>query len=168
MSRAFVKEPDGDAVDGSLPDRPQSDHPNFITPAGLAALQAQLQALEAERRGLGQEGATPEDKLHIPQLERDIRFLEGRIERARPVDPAGQPRDRVAFGATVALQGPDGKRLTYGIVGEDEAEARAGKVSWVSPLARALDGARVGDLVTWQRPAGDLELEVLAISYEQS
>lgn len=166
MSRAFVKEPDGDAVDATLPDRPQSEHPNFITPAGLASLRERLAALEVERQGLGRQGATPEDKLHIPQLERDIRFLKGRIERARPVDSAAQPGDRVAFGATVELEDEDGERHSYSIVGEDEAEARVGRVSWVSPLARALEDARVGDLVTWRRPAGDLELEVLAIRYE--
>jgi transcription elongation factor GreB len=166
MSRAFVKEPDGDALDAALPDRPQSDHPNYITPAGLASLQKSLSGLESERQALGREGATPEDKLHIPQLERDMRFLKSRIERALPVDPAGQPRDRIAFGATVELEDEEGRRHRYSIVGEDEAEAREGRVSWVSPLARALEGARVGDLVTWRRPAGDLELEVLAIIYE--
>jgi len=73
--------------------------------------------------------------------------------------------DRVGFGATVDLVDEDGARYRYRIVGEDEADPEQGLVSWVSPLARALEGARVGDSVIWKRPAGDLEVEVLAIDY---
>jgi transcription elongation GreA/GreB family factor len=71
----------------------------------------------------------------------------------------------VCFGATVALLDEDERRLGYTIVGEDEADAEHGKVSWISPLARALMDARVGDMVTWRRPSGDAELEIVAITY---
>ena len=84
---------------------------------------------------------------------------------ARLVDPAGQPRDRVAFGATVEVADESGEH-SYRIVGEDEADAEHGSVSYVSPLARALLGAKVGDEVVWSRPAGDLRVEVLGIRYE--
>src|SRR3546814_49637 len=80
-------------------------------------------------------------------------------------DPAKQPHDKVAFGARVTVKDEDGKRHDYTIVGEDESEPQNGKVSYVSPLARALDGAEVGDSIVWKRPAGDQELEVVAIDY---
>ena len=166
MSRAFVKEPDGDEVVDSQPELPQSPHPNYLRPQGLAKLKARLATLQQQRCVLA---ADPDDLLKrtpLAQLQREARYLEARIENAMPVDPAAQPRDRVAFGATVELADEDDKTHRFTIVGEDEADPAAGLVSWVSPLARALDDAAVGDLVVWPRPAGDLELEVLTIRYD--
>ncbi len=165
MSRAFVKEPDGDQLADDQPERPQSPHPNYVTPAGLGALRERLAALGEKRRALAAHGDDLESRLPLAQTERDIRYVEQRIERAIVVDPAGQPRDEVCFGATVAVEDEDGAEHGFAIVGEDAADARAGKVSWTSPLARALIGARVGDTVTWKRPAGDRELEIVAIDY---
>ncbi len=171
MSRAFVKEPDGDQVADDLPDLPVSPHPNYVTPSGLAALRERQQRLAGERQSLVEDD-DPAKRLRLRQVERDLRYLRTRIESAIPVDPARRPNSRpageVGFGAIVTVEDEDGERLGFAIVGEDEADARAGKVSWISPLAEALEGARVGDLVTWRRPAGDLELEVIAIRYEDA
>lgn len=166
MSRAFVKEPDGDEVVDSQPELPQSPHPNYVRPQGLAKLTARLATLQQQRCVLA---ADPDDLLKrtpLAQVQREVRYLEARIESAIPIDPAAQPRDRVAFGATVELADEDDRTHRFTIVGEDEADPTNGLVSWVSPLARALEDAAVGDLVQWRRPAGDLELEVLAIRYD--
>jgi transcription elongation GreA/GreB family factor len=165
LSRAFVKEPDGDLAGEDQPERPQSPHPNYITREGLAFLEAKLASRHEERRRLLDTREEPSSKLALAQVDRDIRYLEGRIERAIPVDPGDQPGDRVCFGAQVTLKTEEGERRAFAIVGEDEADAQSGKVSWVSPLARALIGARVGEFVIWPRPVGDLEAEILEIRY---
>jgi transcription elongation GreA/GreB family factor len=164
MSRAFVKE--NDEQGNELPERPQSPYPNHITPRGLDALHAQLQSLEAaHRRMAGPQGNELIDLDAKHGVERDIRYVQDRIARAIVINPATQSRDKVAFGATVDTVDETGARRSFEIVGEDEAEPAAGRLSWVSPLARALTDASVGDTVVWKRPAGDLELEIVAISY---
>ena len=167
MSRAFVREPDGDQVAEDLPELPQEPIPNRVTPLGLKDLGARLAKLENERDRLaGHDDMVERSKL--AHVERDLRYIEGRIYHAELVEPGDQPSDRVAFGAVVKVADEAGKNHTYNIVGEDEADFDAGKVSWVSPLARALIDATVGDVVTWKRPAGDIELEVLSISYPKA
>ncbi len=165
MSRAFVKEPDGDQAGDAQPELPQSPHPNFVTPVGHQQLRDRLAVLEEERKGLKADSGDLANQSHLGRVEQEIRYLEERLRRAIPVNPADQPPDRVAFAATVTLEDEAGVRTHYTIVGEDEADPAAGKVSWVSPLARALQDAKVGDLVTWRRPAGDLEMEVIEIRY---
>ena len=165
MSRAFVKEDDANTSGEELPERPQSPHPNYVTPTGLAQLQAQLAELQAQRQ---EQMAHPEGILaeeHLKPLERDIRYFQERIERAIVIDLATQPRDKVAFGAVVTTVDDDDEKRKFAIVGEDEADPAAGKISWVSPLAAALVGASVGDTVVWKRPAGDRNLEITAIKY---
>jgi transcription elongation GreA/GreB family factor len=164
MSRAFVKEPDGDESAGELSDLPQSPHPNYVTPTGLRQLEDRLAAFEAERQAIDADDGGLATKLALARIAREIRYFEARLESAIPIDPAGQPRDRVAFGALVSVaEEDDGARRAVQIVGEDESDPKQGKISWVSPLARALQDAEVGDLVTWHRPNGDMELEILAI-----
>jgi transcription elongation GreA/GreB family factor len=168
MSRAFVKEQEDNAPE-TLPDLPQSPHPNYVTPGGFAQLKERLVEAQERRRHLQQapDAATdPIKRSAILQIERDIRFLEGRLDRAILVDLKAQPHDEVAFGATVTVADDEGHERDYKIVGEDEADVEHGKVSWVSPLARALMGAQVGDVRTWRRPAGDVRLEVVGIHYE--
>jgi transcription elongation GreA/GreB family factor len=165
VSRAFVREPDGDAVTDDQPERPISPHANYVTETGLAKLTAALAACEAERDALKAE-ADLAHASHLAQLERDGRYYEARLQSALLVDAARQPHDRAAFGAWVTVADEDGEQATYRIVGEDEAEPGEGLISYVSPLARALEGAAVGELVTWRRPAGDLELEVVEIRYK--
>lgn len=161
MSRAFVKEGDG-ALD-PLPDLPLSPHPNFVTPRGLAALQERLRETQVRLAALK---ARPDrlDKLPEAAAERDIRYLEARLRSAIPVDPAQHPLDEVAFGLAVTVADADGAETTYEITGEDEADPARHRIAPQSPLARALIGAGVGDVVTWRRPSGPVELEILAIT----
>jgi transcription elongation GreA/GreB family factor len=165
MSRAFVKQDDGAELADELPERPQSPYPNHVTQRGMALLETQLKRLQQQRHKLQED---PEDLLNketLKLVERDIRYVQERIERAVVIDPATQTADQVAFGAHVETADDDGEKRAFTIVGEDEADPAAGLISWVSPLGRALTGARVGDVVTWKRPVGDLQLEVLSIGY---
>ncbi len=167
MSRAFVTENDSDAAAETLPELPQSEHPNYVTPRGLRLLEQRRAAAEERQRHLAALPEDPATQLALANTERELRYLEARIERAILVDPTQSPADEVAFGAEVEVIDPRGERRHFTIVGEDEAEAERGLVSWVSPLARALIGAGVGDVVTWRRPAGEVELEIGAIRYPQ-
>ena len=168
MSGAFVKEPDGDDSVGELPDLPLSPHPNYVTPSGLTQLKGRLAAFEAERQAVSAKSEDLASKPALARLGREIRYLEARIASAMLMDPANHPTGRVAFGAVVAVADEDDRRFEFQIVGEDEADPEAGKVSWVSPLASALRDAQVGDMITWRRPSGDRELEVLEIRYPTS
>ncbi|RUL76832.1 GreA/GreB family elongation factor [Dyella choica] len=164
MSRAFVKDDDGDTPE-VLPELPISTHPHYVTPRGLALLRGRLEKAAASHDALkGNEQETLDQRNELGALERDLRYLHARIASAIEVDPSKQPHDRVAFGATVTVDSEEGERR-WQIVGEDEADAEHGLVSYVSPLATALLGARVGDEVRWQRPAGDMMIEVLRIDY---
>ena len=164
MSRAFVKEPDGYMAGDDQLDLPQSPHPNYVTAAGQAELGTRLAELEDRRRHLSASEDLA-DKLPLTQVDRDIRYVKGRIESAIPVDAADQPDGEVCFGAIVGVADETEAVAEYTIVGEDEADAEQGKVSWVSPLAQALQGAQVGDVITWKRPSGDIELEVISINH---
>jgi transcription elongation GreA/GreB family factor len=161
MSRAFVKEGAGELE--PLPDLPLSPHPNYVTPRGLAALRARLARTQSTLAHLR---ARPErlDKLPEAAAERDIRYLEARLKTAIPVDPAAQGTDTVAFGHAITVLDATGRRFTCEITGEDEADAAQGRIAPQSPLARALLGAAVGDVVTWKRPSGPLDLEIEAIT----
>lgn len=161
MSRAFVKEGDG-SLD-PLPDLPISPHPNLVTPRGLADLQARLRERQEELMVL-RARAERLDKLPEAAAERDIRYLEARLRSAIVIDPEAQGLDEVAFGLRVTVADEDGRKAIYQITGEDEADAAKGRIAPHSPLARALLGAGVGDSVTWRRPAGAVELEILAIA----
>ena len=156
MSRAFVKEDDGSADDGLAP-RAISPYPNYVTARGLAQLRERLATAEERFRAL-QAGAG--DAIELRRVDLERQYLAERLRSAIPVTPV--VAGTVGFGHRVQID--DGERRWWvEIVGEDEAEPAAGRLSWVSPLARALHKARVGDVVSWQRPAGDREVEVLAI-----
>jgi transcription elongation factor GreB len=165
MSRAFVKDNDGDAQD-ALPELPLSEHPNYVTPHGIAVLRERLSATRARRDALkAGENNTLDQERELASLERELRWLNTRAASAIEMDLSKQPRDRVAFGAIVTVDSAEGERR-WQIVGEDEANAEHGLVSYVCPLAKALLGARVGDEVRWERPAGDMMIEVLRIDYD--
>jgi transcription elongation GreA/GreB family factor len=162
VNRAFVKDPDETGAPESLPERPQSPHVNYVTPAGLRQLQACRAELEDQRQrllGAGKQ-ASPQD---LALVQRDLRYVEERLGRAVLVAPGGGSPDRVHFGATVAVRDEAGAGQTFTIVGEDEADPAQGKLSWVSPLARVLLNAELGELVRWRRPAGPQELEIVEI-----
>ena len=166
MSRAFVKEPDEGAPVEGLPDRQISDHPNYVTPAGLKQLEDKVGELETRRLELldDEDGLAREQLVYV---DRDLRYYTARLESAVPVAMNRQPRRKVAFGAAVSVSQNGGESRTFTIVGEDEADLKVGKISYVSPLAEALIDARVGKTVLWRRPAGNIELTVEAIEYPE-
>ena len=165
MSRGFVKEDDLEHAGTDLPERPVSPHPNYVTPAGLKALENNAMALDKERASLISQKDNESAKQRLAVIDRELRYLSTRLEQAILVEPARQDKDTILFGATVEVEDEHGKLLQFHIVGEDEADIAQQKVSYVSPIAKALIGRKVGDVVAWQRPAGILELEVIKISY---
>jgi transcription elongation GreA/GreB family factor len=165
MSRAFLNEDKFEQAGDELVERPVSPHPNYVTPRGFELLRAEAVRLETRRKQLisrKDDSFAPQQKAEV---ERDLRYYTARLENAIVVDPATQPNTEVRFGAIVGVEDEEGRALEFAIVGEDEADIADNKVSWVSPLARALIGAKIGDLVKWRRPAGDMELEITTISY---
>lgn len=161
MNRAFIKDPDDAGRPEELPDRPQSPHTNYVTPAGLRQLQVLKTELAARLDQSLEEGqlADPQERAI---LQRDLRYYQERLNRAVLVE-SGRPGGRVRFGATVEVRDESGAVETYTLVGEDEADPSQGKVSWVSPLGEALLNAELGDEVLWRRPAGTMRLEILGI-----
>ena len=168
MSRAFVKDSDDDMSAGELPERPVPEHPNYVTPNGRSELQARLRELQEEHERLAPQAADDSNaKQRLRVLERDLRYFNAQLERAEVVDLHGQPRDEVHFGAAVKMRDEAGKEHRFTIVGDDEADVTAGRISWASPLAKAMIGARVGDTVIWRRPAGNAEVEIVEIRYPE-
>ena len=163
MSRAFVNEDAGnDRPD--LPELPVPPGPNIVTPRGLATLQAKIAQRQADLATL-KARAERLDKLPEAAAERDLRWLEARLKAAVVIDPATHDLTEVAFGLAVTVADEDGRETTYEIVGEDEADAPRHRIAPNSPLARALLGAQVGDVVTWKRPAGAIDLEITRIAH---
>ncbi|MDP1585502.1 MAG: transcription elongation factor GreA [Bradyrhizobium sp.] len=159
MSVAFTKEDSAEtASETLLPDRPVSPHPNLVTAAGLQALELQLQqAREAWETAQKIEDVNERRRQAASPL-RDARYFAARVRTAQVVaDPVSS--DTVAFGSTVTFKRDDGRIQTYRIVGEDEADPKAGSISFVSPVARSLMGKAVGDVVG----ASGQELEIVAI-----
>ena len=150
MSRAFVKEQDTDHVD-DLPERPISEHPNDVTEAGLAQID---QALASAGEAYAHAQATA-DRAALAAASRDLRYWTVRRATARVV-PAPSDSSEVRFGASVTILRDDGREQTFRIVGEDEADPAKGSISHVSPLARAMFGKRVGDVVA--ADAGEAEI----------
>jgi transcription elongation factor GreB len=179
MSKAFVKEED-DAPESEPAPAPQlaALGKNYITPAGYARLKDELKNLvEVERpqvvktvawaASLGDRSENADyiyGKRRLREIDRRIRFLIKRLESAQIVESAGRDTDQVFFGATVRLKGKTGEK-TLTIVGVDEVDPARGRVSWVSPIAKALLKAREGDTVTLRSPAGDEQLEILEVTY---
>ena len=154
MSRAFTKEPDeGEAVE-DLPDRPISEHPNLVTPQGLAQIEDAMARAQEELTG----GQKANDRAAIAHAGRDLRYWTARRSTAQLM-PAPEGADKVQFGSTVTIARDDGRRQTWRIVGEDEADPAHGTLSYVSPVARALMNKSVGDVVR----AGTGEAEIVEI-----
>jgi transcription elongation factor GreB len=162
MSRGFVKEDDLEHAGTELPERPVSGHPNYVTPLGLKQLEAETARLEKLRAELSPKKEDPVIQQQLAVVERDLRYFQARLEQAILVEPS--KNEKVVFGATVQMEDEEGVLHTFTIVGEDEADIAAHKVSWVSPLANALLGHKVGDSVIWRRPAGDMNLEIIDIN----
>jgi len=181
MNKAFVKEDAPEEEDGP-PSAPALPHgtKNYMTRRGYGLLKAELEQLvKAERPALVQtvawaaaNGDRSENgdyiygKKRLREIDRRIRFLMKRLEHSAVVDPSQQENtQQVFFGATVTVCDADGAEATYQIVGIDEADAGQGRISWISPLARALLKAREGDTVRFASPAGPRELDIVGIRY---
>lgn len=165
VSRGFVKEDDLERAGTDLPERRVSEFPNYVTPNGLAQLQNQIKQLQDQHHVLLLNKEDPAAQQALAPLARDLRYLESRLESVILVDLAIQPKETVLFGAIVNVEDDDGNTYQFNIVGEDEADIALNKVSWISPIAKALIGHKIGETVVWQRPAGNLNLEILAINY---
>jgi transcription elongation GreA/GreB family factor len=154
MSRAFVKDQEDGAAE-ELPDRPISPHPNHVTEHGLALIDAEIARLQHEQAS----ATAAQDRGAIARTSRDLRYWTTRRASADVVPP---PTDvsQVRFGSTVTIARSDGRTQTFHIVGEDEADPAHGTLSHVSPLALALFGKRVGDVVM----AGNSEAEIVTIA----
>lgn len=151
MSRAFIKETD-DPV-GELPERPVSPHRNLVTSEGLAAIDAELGRLEAARAGV-----PGDDRSALARIDRDLRYWRARRATAEVI-PVPRNTGKVQFGSTVTIRRDDQREQTLKIVGEDEADPPGGKVSHVSPLARAVIGKVAGDVVE----VGPVVVELLSV-----
>ena len=181
MNKAFVKESDDEDDGQASPEPAVPAGRNYMTRRGYDALRAELDELVRRERpkivevvswaaGNGDRSENGDyiyGKKRLREIDRRIRFLIKRIESATVVDPSEQSHlEQVFFGATVTICDADGgNEQCFQIVGVDEADAGAGRVSWISPIARALIKAREGDLVRFDSPAGTREIEVLEIAY---
>src|SRR5690554_2766286 len=186
MNKAFVKESDNDDDDDDLAPEAVSlpaGTKNYITVDGYKRLRAELAHLMTEERpsvvqvvswaasngDRSENGDYLYGKKRLREIDRRMRFLTKRLELAEVVDPATQPnRDQVFFGATVVYSDQAGEEFRVTIVGVDEAEPLEGRISWISPVARALLKAREGDTVTLKTPAGKNELDVLEVIYPEA
>lgn len=145
MSVAFTKEGDLEATAADLPDRPISPHPNLVTPEGLAQIEAALAEARAAYAAAREAGDVQTDRTAMARATRDLRYWSARRASAQLVEaPADSPT--LTFGGQATVERNDGEELTYRIVGEDEADPKAGRLSCVSPLARALLGKGIGDV----------------------
>ncbi|KAB7648816.1 transcription elongation factor GreA [Polymorphobacter fuscus] len=159
MSVAFTKESDAEAVAADLPDRPVPAHANLVTAAGLAQIDAELAVARAAYDAARAADAISADRSAMARATRDMRYWSARRASAQLVE-AQATDGTIAFGHRVTFERPDGRRQTYAIVGDDEADPAHGSVSYVSPLARAMIGKQVGEVFGI---AGD-EVEIIAVA----
>jgi transcription elongation factor GreB len=183
MSKAFTKEGDGEEAEPDEPETLPASFKNYMTPRGFAAMQRELQKLLREERprivetvawaasngDRSENGDYIYGKKRLREIDRRMRYLTKRLESAEVVDPRRQKGlERVFFGATVTYAREDGTELTVTLVGIDEADLSQGKISWISPVARALMKSRAGDTVELRTPAGTETIEVLSVSYDDA
>lgn len=159
MSVAFTKESDAEAVAADLPDRPIPAHPNLVTARGLARIETELSAARAAYAAAQAGDQISSDRTAMARATRDLRYWSARRASAQLVEPRISA-DSISFGHSVSFERADGRIQTYAIVGDDEADPHQGSVSYVSPLARAVIGKTVGDVVTL---AGQ-DVEIVAIA----
>ncbi len=182
MNKAFVRESEGDDDEELLPAlRIPPGTRNYITPAGHARLKSELEHLVKRERphvveivawaasngDRSENGDYIYGKRRLREIDRRIRFLSKRLDIAEIVDPLRQgDNDQIFFGATVTIADAEGAENVYTIVGIDEADASRGRISWISPLARALIKAREGDSIRFQSPVGIREIDIVEVRYE--
>lgn len=158
MSVAFTREEDYESQAADLPDRPISSHANLVTASGLAAIEAELALARAAYGAAQQQGGVSADRTAMARATRDLRYWSARRASAQLTEPEPEA-DKVQFGRVVELEREDGRRQTFRIVGEDEAQPGQGSISYVSPIARALMGRTVGDVAL----VNGAEVEVIAV-----
>lgn len=168
MSKAFLRESDFPEV----PDLPQPVSPlppgakNYLTAGGAGQLRAEMARLTEQRPALA---AKPEDvdaKYALQRLDQRLRYLQQSLHSAEIVNPPPPPHEQVRFGSTVTVKDSRGQSSCYRIVGVDETDLDRNWVSWLSPIARALMNARLGQKVPFKFPSGKTELEISEITYE--
>jgi transcription elongation factor GreB len=164
VSRAFVKENDLEHAGIDIPERPISHFTNYVTPLGLEQLKEQLKNVENDLKNLKKDDTSSSIEKKF-RLERDLRYFLARIKSAITVDPSLQDKNKVLFSAKVDVIDENDLKYTYQIVGEDEADSTKNKISYISPLAQALIGSKVGDEVIWERPIGNSYLYIDKIYY---
>lgn len=182
MNKAFTKENDDIEDEFPAPEQPASGRKNYITPAGYARLKGELKALVEQERpevvrtvswaasngDRSENGDYIYGKRRLRQIDSRIRYLMKRLENTEVVDPRDQQSvERVFFGATVDYADSQGASHTISIVGIDEVDPSHGRVSWISPIARAILKAQIGDIVNLATPAGNEELEITDIRYDE-
>ena len=181
MNKAFTKENDHIEDELPAPEQVAPGRKNYITPAGYARLKGELKALvEKERPEVvrtvswaasngdrSENGDYIYGKRRLRQIDSRIRYLMKRLENTEVVDPRDQNAERVFFGATVEYADSQGERHTISIVGIDEVDPSHGRVSWISPIAKAFLKAHIGDIVNLRTPAGIEKLEILDVRYEE-
>lgn len=158
MSVAFTREEDYEARAADLPDRPISPHPNLVTPQGLAAIERALADAQGAYAAAQANGGVSADRTAMARATRDLRYWSARRASAQLLESPPQS-GAAQFGRTIEIEREDGRRQTFRIVGEDEADPAHGLLSYVSPLARAVLGKAVGDVV---QVAG-AEVEILTV-----
>lgn len=144
MSVAFTREEDYESTAADLPDRPVSPHPNLVTASGLALIEAALADARAAMTAAKSGGDVSADRTAMARATRDLRYWGSRRASAQLVE-RGEDDGTLRFGDSVTFEREDGRRQTFRIVGEDEANPAKGSVSWISPLGQALLGKSVGD-----------------------
>ncbi|NBW98441.1 transcription elongation factor GreB [bacterium] len=186
MSKAFTKESSGEDLELDLESQEESGSPdplagrkNYITPGGAEKLRTELKHLLNEERPelvkviqwAASNGDRSENadyiygKRRLREMDRRIRFLSKRLEIAEIIDPEQQKSEKVLFGATVTIQDENGSNRRFIIVGVDETNVKEGRISWVSPVGKALLQAQVGDTVTIHTPKGEEDWEIIQIEY---
>jgi len=158
MSVAFTREEDLESQAADVPDRPISPHPNLVTGSGMAAIEQALADARDAYSAARSAGDISADRTPMARATRDLRYWSAQRATAQLSEPAPEP-GKVQFGRTVEIERDDGRRQSFRIVGEDEADPAQGRISYVAPLARALMGAAVGDVVG----AAGGEVEVLDV-----
>jgi transcription elongation GreA/GreB family factor len=161
MSRAFVNEELATAQADQPVERQVSTQPNYVTPAGLAQLQAKVAELQTQHNEQSAQGEQA-DKQRQADIERDLRYFNQRLQSAQVVVPATST-EKVQIGSWVTFADDHNVEQRVQLVGEDQADAAHGLINWGSPLGRALLGAQLGDEVQWKRPAGDQLIEIIRI-----
>ena len=164
MSRAFVKENDLEHAGIDIPERPVSQLPNYVTPNGYRQLKGLIQKIEGDILFLKKLDDSPEKKQNKMKLERDLRYYLKRLETAILIDKH-EDSNKVLFGAHVVLVDENDEIYKFQIVGEDEADIKLNRLSYVSPFAKALIGSSIGDEIIWKRADGNKLVFVDAIDY---